>query len=244
MKRIGFIALGAVYATLGFLAIHLAWTRARHVGGFPAAFRYLLEQSYGTPALAAIAIGLAAFTLARLTDTFDGKNSAFARLIAFVDAIGHAALGWLAVAGLLHVRRHTEIRSALAWALEQPYGATLLLVAGVVVIGIGAAQIFQGATGRLARQPSPQRMGRTSTRIALRVGRFGYTTRGVVTAMIGWFLVRVAIERDPRSYHGIGGALGVLQSMRFGGVLLAVAGAGLVAYGGYLVVVGLFGKKL
>jgi hypothetical protein len=65
-----------------------------------------------------------------------------------------------------------------------------------------------------------------------------------VTAILGWFLVRVALELDPRSYHGIGGALGLLQAMRFGGVLLAVAGVGLVAYGAYLVILGLFGKKL
>jgi hypothetical protein len=87
-------------------------------------------------------------------------------------------------------------------------------------------------------------MGKTATGIALRVGRFGYATRGVVTAILGWFLVRVAIENEPRSYRGMGGALGLLQSMRFGGVLLAIAGAGLAAYGAYLVLLGLFGKKL
>lgn len=244
MKRIGFAALGVVYATLGALAVHLAWTRARHVGGFPAAFRYLLAQRYGAAVLIGIAIGLAAFTLARLADAFDGKTPAFGRVVAFVDAVGHAVIAWLAVALLLNLRRGHALRSALAWMLEQPYGAVALLVVGIVVIGLGAAQLVQGLTGRLSRQPSPQRMGRTATGVAVRVGRFGYATRGVVTAILGWFLVRVAIEGDPRSYRGIGGALGLLQSMRFGGVLLAVAGAGLVAYGAYLFAVGIFGKKL
>jgi hypothetical protein len=244
MKRIGFVALGAVYAALGYLAIHLAWTRARHVGGFPAALRYLLGQPYGLPLLIAIAAGLAAFTAARIADLLDRKTPAFARVLAFFDAFGHAALAWLAVSLLLKLRAGHETRSALEWVLEQPYGPVFLLAVAVVVIAVGAAQIFQGVTGRLARKPSPQRMGRTATGIALRVGRFGYATRGIVTAILGWFLVRVAIGGDARSYRGIGGALGLLQSMRFGGVLLAVAGAGLIAYGAYLVVLGLFGKKL
>jgi len=244
LKRIGFAALGAVYALLGYLAIHLAWTRGRHVGGFPAAFRYLLGQHYGLPVLIAIAVGLAAFTAARIADLLDRKTPAFARVVAFFDALGHAALAWLAVSLLLKLRAGHETRSALEWVLAQPYGPLALLVLAVVVIAVGAAQVFQGVTGRLARKPSPQRMGRTATGIAQRVGRFGYATRGIVTAILGWFLVRVAIGGDARSYHGIGGALGLLQAMRFGGLLLAIAGAGLVAYGAYLVVLGLFCKKL
>ena len=243
MKRIGFITLGVAYGALGWLALHLAWIRARHVGGFPAAFRYLLQQPYGEPILVAIAAGLAAFTLGRLSDVVAKKTPGLARLVALFDAAGHALLAWLAIAVLFGVRRGGTPRYILAWALGLPYGPALLL--GVaVVIAVGAVQLFQGVTGRLARKPAPQKIGRTASGIALRVGRFGYATRGVVTGILGWFLVRVALEHDPQSYRGLGGALGLLQSMRFGGILLAVAGAGLVAYGAYLVLIGLFGRKL
>ena len=74
-----------------------------------------------------------------------------------------------------------------------------LLVVAVVVIAVGAAQLFQAVTGRLARKPSAQRMGRTATGIALRVGRFGYATRGIVTATLGWFLARLPIDGHARS---------------------------------------------
>jgi hypothetical protein len=244
LKRIGFIALGVAYGALGWLALHLAWIRARHVGGFPAAFRYLLQQPYGEPILVAIAAGLAAFTLGRLSDVVAKKTAALARIAALVDAAGHALLAWLAIAVLFGVRRGGSSRYFLARVLELPWGAALLLAVGAVVIAVGAVQLFQGVTGRLARKPATRRIGRTASGIALRVGRFGYATRGIVTGILGWFLVRVALEREPQSYRGLGGALGLLQSMQLGGILLAVAGAGLAAYGAYLVLIGLFGKKL
>lgn len=244
LRRAGFVALGAVYLALGVVAVRLPLVHARRpVGGFPAAFRYLLAGPYGWPVLAAIACGLAAFTLARLADAADSRVSTPGRAVALADALGHAALTWGAVALLLRIRRGLDTRSALEWILGRPWGPSVLTVAGIAIVVIGAIQVAQGISGRLRRKPSPQRLGRTASGIAIRVGRFGYTARGIVTAIVGWFLIRAARDLDPGSYKDMGGALGLLQSMRFGPVLLVLAGAGLAAYGAYLAVLGLFSRK-
>ena len=54
--------------------------------------------------------------------------------------------------------------------------------------------------------------------------------------------MRVARDLDPSEFREIGGALEVLHRMRFGGILLGIAGAGLCAYGAYLVLLGFFRK--
>ena len=75
---------------------------------------------------------------------------------------------------------------------------------------------------------------------ALRIGRFGYIVRGIVTLIIGWFLFRVARDADPSKFHEIGGALDVIHHVPLGSALLVIAGLGLAAYGAYLVFLGFF----
>ena len=240
LARIGYISLGAVYAALGVFATTIAVAGSRdRVRGFRGAFRFLLSHPYGPAVVAAMAAGLAAFTLARLIDAADGKRSFFARVGSFIDAIGHAALAWVAVAILLRLRRGASARPALTWLLAQTWGPAVLKVAGVVVLAIGAFQIWQGLSGRLVQKPARHQIGAAAP-VAIRVGRFGYVARGVVSAIVGWFLVRTADAIDPRNYHDIGAALGVLESQRFGPFLLALAGVGLVAYGAYLALLGVF----
>jgi hypothetical protein len=244
LTRFGYAALGAVYAALGIVAFEIALAGARdHVKGFPAGFRYLLTRPYGPTVIAWIAAGLAAFVLARLLDACDRKRPALTRCLAFADAIGHAGLAWMAVSLLLRLRRGPGLsRPFLAWLLAQPWGATALEAAGIAVIAFGAIQLWLGLRGgRLGQQLAAHRLGAAAPYV-IHVGRFGRAVRGLVTTIIGWFLVRVARDVDPREFHEIGGALEVLHRMRFGGLLLAIAGAGLCAYGAYLVLLGFFRK--
>lgn len=48
--------------------------------------------------------------------------------------------------------------------------------------------------------------------------------------LVGWFLVKAAIEYDPQGAEGLDGALGRLAGQPYGQALLGVAAAGLVAY--------------
>ena len=240
--RVGFCSLGAVYAAIGFLALRVAIEGAGgRVTGVRGSLRYL-EQSRGTLLVAGIAAGLAAFTLARLLEAADRKRSWTARVGSFVDALGHAVMSWGAVALLLQLRRGMNTRSLLGWLLAKEGGQTILVIAGGIVMVVGAAQMIQAITGRLSNVPRRSSLGAAGPAI-LKVGRFGYLARGVVSLIVGWFLIRTALDLDPKSYHDIGAALGVIERARFGGLLLAIAGAGLIAYGIYLFVVGLFRKK-
>jgi len=239
LTRVGFCALGAVYAGVVYLAIRVAVAGARdRVKGFGGSFRYLLERPSGRLLVGGIAAGLAAFTLGRLLEVADRRRSFLSKIVSFVDALAHAVMAWGAIALLLRLRRGPSARSFLGWLLARPGGVTLLEVVGAVVILIGAIQMFQAVSGRLSNLPRKASLGAAGP-LVLKAGRFGYFARGSVSAIIGWFLIRTATDLDPRNYHDIGAALGVIERVRFGGLLLGIAGAGLVAYGGYLVILGL-----
>jgi uncharacterized protein DUF1206 len=69
-----------------------------------------------------------------------------------------------------------------------------------------------------------------------RVGVVGLLARMVVFGLIGWFLIKAAVEYDPKEAIGLDGALQKLAHQSYGPVLLALTAAGLVAYGLFCVV--------
>jgi hypothetical protein len=55
----------------------------------------------------------------------------------------------------------------------------------------------------------------------------------VVFALVGIFLVKAAVDYNPRTAVGVGGALSRLMGQPHGTALLAIVAAGLVAFGVY-----------
>jgi hypothetical protein len=77
-----------------------------------------------------------------------------------------------------------------------------------------------------------------------RVARLGLSARGLVLLVIGVFEVRVAVDLDPRELREVGGALKALSASPAGGPLLAGGVAiGLVAYGFYMGVLAIAGRR-
>jgi hypothetical protein len=70
-----------------------------------------------------------------------------------------------------------------------------------------------------------------TARWAVPLGRLGYAARGVVFVIIGAFLVLAAIRSSSSQVRGLGGALEALQAQPFGGALLGLVAAGLLAFG-------------
>ena len=70
----------------------------------------------------------------------------------------------------------------------------------------------------------------------VRLGRLGHAARGVVFGIVGWFLVRAAMNHDPAQAGGLGDALASLQAAPYGRWLLGLVALGLVAYGLFNVV--------
>ena len=63
------------------------------------------------------------------------------------------------------------------------------------------------------------------------LGWIGFFSLAAVFAIIGWFLVKAAVQFDPHDAVSIGGALGRLARLDYGKFLLGLVAAGLFANG-------------
>jgi len=73
-----------------------------------------------------------------------------------------------------------------------------------------------------------------------RLGRFGTAARGVVFTLVGMFLFLAAFHHDPSHAKGIDGVLTALLHQPYGAWLLGVVALGLVAFGIYSAMSGLW----
>ena len=71
----------------------------------------------------------------------------------------------------------------------------------------------------------------TGKRWSTIAGVVGYLARAVVFVIAGVFIVRAAVQYDPKEAVGLDGALQKLAHQSFGPLLLGLTAAGLAAFG-------------
>jgi Domain of Unknown Function (DUF1206) len=69
-----------------------------------------------------------------------------------------------------------------------------------------------------------------------RLGQFGLVARGIAWSLIGWFLVRAAVQFDPREAKGLDQVLRSLADESWGTIVLLVVAVGFIGYGAYCAV--------
>ncbi|QHJ08094.1 DUF1206 domain-containing protein [Hymenobacter busanensis] len=248
LARFGFAAKGIVYLLLGILAV-LAATGSR--GGRTADKQQVLQTIQNMPLgrwlLGLVALGLAGYVVWRLTQAFrDTENKGH-------DAKGLAQRASFAFSGLIYAGlayyagkaafENTAAgagsggntrQSVVATLLEQPYGQWLVGAAALGVIGAGLYQIYRAYSGSFAKHVNSSQLPASQQRLVHRMGQVGYTARGVVWGILGYFLLQAARHANPNEAQDTEAAFDWLGAMG-PGVLLVVA-LGFVCYGLYMLV--------
>lgn len=120
-----------------------------------------------------------------------------------------------------------------AKAFEHPAGRWAVGIIAVVVFISGFYQVYKGATKKFMKRISL--IGSGYTEFFKKAGMIGYISRGVVLAIIGYFIFRAAINLDPQSIQSTDGVFGFLRN-RFGVLLMFVVAVGLIGYGVFMFV--------
>ncbi len=120
-----------------------------------------------------------------------------------------------------------------AGVLGWPGGPVLVAIAGVVLIAVSAYQAYDGLSGHFAHESKTRQMGEKERRTFMTLGRFGITVRALVFALVGYFLVRTAIDFDPNKAVGVDGALARLHHQLLGPWLVGLVAVGLLAFAAY-----------
>jgi hypothetical protein len=245
LERLGIAARGVVYILVGILTAQPALGRGGAVSDQSQALEKIFSQPNGRTLLSVITIGLFAYALycfiRALFDT-DGHGTdaigAAARVAAAIAGIAYGALAW----GAFQLIRGTaasmkgsnaSTQQHTAQVLKLPFGRELVIVVGVIVLVVAATQLYRAYTARFPRHLELGRLSTQARTWIVRLGRFGYAARGVVFAIIGFFLVVAGLHRSAAAAKGASGAVAELLAQPYGHLLAGIVALGFVAFGLY-----------
>jgi hypothetical protein len=240
LARSGFLARGAVYGIIGVLALKLALGHGGDTTNQKGAMRTLAGQPFGTVLLVALAIGLAGYSIWRLTRAAlgrgpEGHDSGVDRIGALASGIVYGAFFLLALEILLgaNTRDSGNAKKTTAGVLGWPAGKWLVLIGGLVMLGVAGYQAYRGITQKFLQESKTEEMRPEVRSWIARIGTVGHLARAVVFGLVGVFLIRAALEFDPQKAIGLDGALAKLQQQSYGHLILGVVAAGLIAFALY-----------
>ncbi|HEX4678817.1 MAG TPA: DUF1206 domain-containing protein [Gaiellaceae bacterium] len=240
LSRAGFVARGLVYGIIGILALKLAFGHGGKLTNQQGALKTVAHQPFGKALLILVAIGLGGYSLWRFVRAAighgpEGSDTAFERVAALGSGIAYGAMCFLAIEILLSGRGSTSgsPKHATAGIFGWPAGTWIVGAAGVVTIGIALYQGYRGITKEFLKDSKVEEMKPEVKRWISRVGMIGHLARMVVFGLIGIFLLKAAIDYNPKQAVGLDGALAKLTHYSYGPFLLGVVAAGLIAFAIY-----------
>jgi hypothetical protein len=244
LARAGLVAKGVSFAIVGVLAIKLAFGHGGKATSREGALHTLAGESFGKVVLVLLVVGFAAYAIWRFVEAWaapgDDSKKWAKRAASVGRGLVYAALAYgaakiLAGAGgssSQNERAHETAATLLSW----PAGTWLVGIAGAVAIGVGLWNLYRGLSRKFEDKWRTGEMRATARRWGGRVGAVGHVARAVVFGLIGVFVIKAALEYDPKEAIGLDGALQKLASATYGPYLLGLTAAGLVAYGIYCLV--------
>lgn len=252
LARFGYAAKGVVYMLIAVLALQVAVGVGGQTTDPRGALVTLTDEPFGQALLAAIALGLAGYAVWRLVQAFkdpdhegsDAKGVAkrtaygasglayaslavFAAGLALPSTVGSAGGGGGGGGGGQSAQDWT------GWLMSQPAGQWLVAAVGLVIIGIGLAQMARGWREKFTQHLKLGEMNGKERTWATRLGKLGLMAFGFVFLMIGGFMLVAAYQAQPQEARGLSGSLAALAAQPWGSLLLGLLAVGLVAYAAY-----------
>ncbi|HET6778729.1 MAG TPA: DUF1206 domain-containing protein [Gemmatimonadales bacterium] len=241
--RFGFAMKGIVTVLIGALALRYALGWGGDVTGPSGALEALLLESFGTVVLGILAVGLAAYALWMFVEAIldpeqkgTGLQGLAERIAFFVTGVGYTFLARAAF-NLLFARSvtgGTTLEDLAAAVLTPHIGRWAVGLVGAAVMIAGLLQLRLGISAGFRSTLDP--VGSPAWRVAIFLtGIFGYVALGVLSLMVGYSLVQVAVQYEPSEAGGWEEALWLLLGLVEGRWLLGIVAAGLICYGFYFV---------
>ncbi len=239
LARSGLVARGVVYGIVGILAIKLALGDGGSTSNQQQALGTIARQPFGKALLIAMAVGLAGYAIWRLVRAAIGhgpeaSDGAIERIGGVVSGIGYALLCVTAVQILIGSGGSSGGTSkTTGGVLDWPGGPWIVGIAGAIVIGEGLDQGYKGVARKFLEKSKTGEMSERMKQVFTGVGIFGHLARMVVFVLIGYFLMKAAIDYDPDAAITLDGALAKLTQTSAGPALLGVVALGLAGFGLY-----------
>jgi Domain of Unknown Function (DUF1206) len=241
LVRAGFATRALTYGVIGGIAMALALG----VGPAPAApnqqgaLEFIAGAPLGRVAIAVAAAGLLAYALWKLGQAVFGRGPEGGGGPDVKDRVASAAggvvyLGFFVVAlrilfGSSSSGSNAPSKTA-AGVLGWTGGPLLVGIAGAALIAISLYQAYDAARGGFADDSKLGEMSPPVRRAFMVLGRVGLVARALVFALVGYFVLKAAVDFNPREAVSLDGALARVHHQPYGPWLLGLAAAGLLVF--------------
>jgi hypothetical protein len=115
--------------------------------------------------------------------------------------------------------------------LDWPGGRWIVAIVGLCILGAALWNLYRGIARKFEDRWRAGEMSETERKWGGRAGVAGHLARAVVFGLIGVFVIRAAVDYDPKNAIGLDGALQKLAHASYGPWLLGLTAAGLLCYG-------------
>ena len=239
LARAGLVARGVVYAVIGVLALKLALGDGGKATNQQGALKTIAHGSFGTFLMILLAVGLGGYALWRLVRAAVGHGAEQTdetsdRIAAAASGIAYAIL--CATAIKLVVGAHAgsgkpghTTSGVLGWT----GGPVIVAIAGIVLIGVGGYQLYKGLARKFCEDAKTGEMSAHVRQAYTVLGVAGHAARAIVFALIGYGLIKAAVDYNAKKAVGLDGALRDLAHASYGPALLAIVALGLVMFAAY-----------
>ena len=207
------------------------------------AIKTVAGSSGGTLLLWLLAVGLLLYSAWRLVTAFlPGGSDAKAtihRIGYVVSAIVYATFAISAIALARHTTQdqngNSKVTDISASVMEHTAGRWVIGVVGVIIVAAGLYRLYKGVTMDVNDELDLSGMSASRRVWTERLGAIGEVGRGLGIGLVGFFMVRAAVDYNAAEATGLDGALRRLATNTWGLVLVAVVGLGFAAYGVFCV---------
>ncbi len=248
--RIGYSTSGVLHLLIAYIVVRLAFGSGGNADQ-SGALATLAAQPGGAVALWVTAVGLFALALWRLAEAVvgshpnepgdgdDGAKKAFKRVKSVSLAVVYFGIAMTAVKFATGSGKSNSADNAglTARMLQSSWGKALLLLAAVVIIGVGGYHVYKGLSKRFEKD-----LKVSGGPVVTALGMAGYAAKGSVLGGAGILLIIATLTADPAKGAGLDAAVKSLGHAPFGRILLVVASLGLAAYGAYCFVLARFAR--
>jgi uncharacterized membrane protein YidH (DUF202 family) len=205
------------------------------------AFKFIEEQPAGKVILLIVAIGLLCYSIYRFLQTFlDTENKGTKvggiakRFTYFFSGVTYLFVSILAFKIFLDKKDDgggSAKKDAISQLLQEEYGKWILIVAALIIAGIGIYQIWYGNSEKYRKHIDTQKLNVKASRHLLRAGKVGFIARGIVWLVISFLFYKATMNGEPSQAGSTSSAFSFIQDISYGNYLLAALGLGLILYG-------------
>lgn len=244
LTQAGWLAKGVVYTLMGLTALQIARQDPTSKDASPeGSIGRVAEAPLGSALLIVLTLGLLLYVVWRvlsvavirgndLADWADRAGYAF-------SAAFYVVLAWTAAKAAssgVDPEGSNSVERVSSTLLANSVGRWLLAIGGLIAMGIGAYFAIHKGLQRsfvddlkgVRSSPSENEPKRAAVLVA---GMIGWTGRGLVTGLVGFFVTRAAVRFDASEARGFDRSLRQVAGTSTGSVLVLLCAAGLVSYG-------------